>query len=313
VTEERVAHGPIARGAVLAGLTVAGLAIAHAAPGLTALRPVRRRLFPRLTGLGRPDHVALTFDDGPDPASTPAFLDLLAARHLHATFFMLGSMVAKAPQLAGEIAAAGHEIAVHGWDHRYTVLRSPWDVSGDLARARDAVSEATGQRPRFFRPPYGVLSSGAVLAARRLGLTPVLWSCWGKEWAPGATAGGVFATVVADLSGGGTILLHDSDCTSPVGAVSAALGALPWLLDECSARGLAVGTLADHGLDQRLAAGRLSSPPPATVGSPNSRNVVSRQHRPKILRRRSASIQEDAAYWGRHQSVRAAGSGSRQT
>src|SRR5256885_309314 len=105
-----------------------------------------------------------------------------------------------------------------------------------------------GQRPRFFRPPYGVLSSGAVIAARRLGLTPVLWSSWGKEWAPGATADSVFTAVSAGLTGGATILLHDSDCTSPAGAASAALGALPWGLDECSARGLAVGTLADHGL-----------------------------------------------------------------
>jgi peptidoglycan/xylan/chitin deacetylase (PgdA/CDA1 family) len=192
--------------------------------------------------------VALTFDDGPDPASTPAFLDLLAARRLHATFFLLGSMVARAPQLAAEIAAAGHEIAVHGWDHRYTILRAPGAVFSDLARASDAVSGATGTSPRFFRPPYGVLSSGAVLAARRLELTPVLWSSWGREWAPGATPDSVFAAVAADLAGGATILLHDSDCTSPAGAASAALGALPWLLDECSARGLAVGTLADHGL-----------------------------------------------------------------
>ena len=174
----------MAQGAVLAGLAAAGLAIAHAGPGLTAIGPVRRRLFPQLAGLGRPDHVALTFDDGPDPASTPAFLDLLAARRLHATFFLLGSMVARAPQLAAEIAAAGHEIAVHGWDHRYTILRSPGAVFSDLARASDAVSGATGTSPRFFRPPYGVLSSGAVLAARRLELTPVLWSSWGREWAP---------------------------------------------------------------------------------------------------------------------------------
>jgi peptidoglycan-N-acetylglucosamine deacetylase len=236
------------RGAVLAGLTTAGLAVAHAGPGLTAIGPLRRRLLPRLAGLGQPDHVALTFDDGPDPASTPAFLDLLAARQQHATFFMLGSMVARAPQLAAEIAAGGHEIAVHGWDHRYTILRTPWDVLDDLARAHDAVSAATGQRPRYFRPPYGVLSSGAIMAARRLGLTPVLWSSWGKEWAPGATADSVSAAVAAHLTGGATVLLHDSDCTSPPGAAAAALGALPWLLDECSARGLAVGTLADHGL-----------------------------------------------------------------
>jgi peptidoglycan/xylan/chitin deacetylase (PgdA/CDA1 family) len=241
-------HRRIAQGTALAGLAAAGLAIAHAGPGLTAIGPVRRRLFPRLAGLGRPDHVALTFDDGPDPASTPAFLDLLAARRLHATFFLLGSMVARAPRLAAEIAAAGHEIAVHGWDHRYTILRGPGAVFSDLARASDAVSGATGARPRFFRPPYGVLSSGAVLAARRLELTPVLWSSWGREWAAGATPDSVFAAVVADLTGGATILLHDSDCTSPAGAASAALGALPWLLDECSARGLAVGTLAEHGL-----------------------------------------------------------------
>jgi peptidoglycan-N-acetylglucosamine deacetylase len=242
----------IARSAALAGLTAAGLAVAHAGPGLTALGPVRRRLFPRLAGLGSPDHVALTFDDGPDPASTPAFLDLLAQRHTRATFFLLGSMVAAAPQLAAEISAGGHEVAVHGWDHRYTILRTPWDVSGDLARAQDAVSAATGQRPRFFRPPYGVLSSGAILAARRLGLTPVLWSSWGREWAAGATADSVFATAAADLTGGATLLLHDSDCTAPPGAAAAALSALPRLLDECAARGLAVGTLAEHG----LAAGR---------------------------------------------------------
>jgi Polysaccharide deacetylase len=91
-------HRRIAHGAALAGLVAAGLAVAHAGPGVTAIGPVRRRAFPRLAGLGRPDHVALTFDDGPDPASTPAFLDLLAARRVHATFFLLGSMVARSPR-----------------------------------------------------------------------------------------------------------------------------------------------------------------------------------------------------------------------
>jgi peptidoglycan/xylan/chitin deacetylase (PgdA/CDA1 family) len=245
----------VAAGAV-AGLGVAGLAIAHAGPGITAIGPVRRRLFPRLAGLGRPDHVALTFDDGPDPASTPAFLELLAARRRQATFFLLGSMVDRAPELAAEIVAAGHEIAVHGWDHRYSILRTPRDARDDLARATAVVSAATGQRPRFFRPPYGVLSTGALAGARKLGLTPVLWSSWGREWTAGATAGTVFDTVMADLGSGATILLHDSDCTSPVGSAAAALGALPRLLDECAARGLSVGPLAEHGLGLGVAASR---------------------------------------------------------
>ncbi len=231
-----------------AAVATAGLAVTHAGPGLTAFRPVRRLLFPRLSGLGRADHVALTFDDGPDPAATPAFLELLGSRGVRATFFLLGSMLVKSPGLAAEVAAAGHEVGVHGWEHRYTVLRGPLAVRDDIERARDAVAEVTGLAPRFYRPPYGVLSAGALAAAHRLRLTPVLWTSWGREWAPGATPESVHQTVAATLTGGGCVLLHDSDCTSPAGASAAALGALPRLLDGCGAGGLGVGPLAEHGL-----------------------------------------------------------------
>ena len=238
------------RAAVLTTAALAaGCAVAHAGPGVTALRPVRRRFFPRLSGLGRADHVAVTFDDGPDPAWTPAFLETLATWQVRATFFMLGSMAAQAPGVAAEVAAAGHEVAVHGWAHRYTVLRGPRWVADDLARARDAVADATGAQPRFYRPPYGVLSAGALAAARRLGLTPVLWTCWGREWTAGATPRSVFTTLTRHLAGGATVLLHDSDCTSPPGSAAAALGALPLLLEECAIRGLAAGPVAGHGLD----------------------------------------------------------------
>ena len=241
-------EGPRTAALTTAALAVGGLAVTHAGPGVTALGPVRRRFFPRLSGLGRADHVALTFDDGPDPEWTPAFLEVLADRQVRATFFMLGSMAAREPGLAAEVAEAGHEVAVHGWAHRYTVLRSPWAVADDLARARDAVAAATGAEPRFYRPPYGVLSAGALAAARRLGLTPVLWTCWGREWTPGATPGSVWATLAGNLTGGATVLLHDSDCTSPPGSAAAGLGALPLLLEECAIRSLAAGRLAEHGL-----------------------------------------------------------------
>jgi peptidoglycan-N-acetylglucosamine deacetylase len=231
-----------------AALAAAGLAVAHAGPGLTGFGPVRRRLFPKLSGRGQPGHVAFTFDDGPDPASTPAFLEVLAAHRARATFFLLGSMVARTPQLAAELTAAGHEVAVHGWDHQYTVLRSARAVRDDMTRTRDIVADASGVVPRFYRPPYGVLSGGALTAARRLGLTPVLWTNWGREWKAGASPWSVRETVAAGLTGGSCVLLHDSDCTSPVGAAAAALGALPLLLEECEAAGLRVGPLAEHGL-----------------------------------------------------------------
>jgi peptidoglycan/xylan/chitin deacetylase (PgdA/CDA1 family) len=233
---------------ISAGLASAALAIAYGGPGISAIGPVRRRFLPRLAGVGHAGHVALTFDDGPDPLSTPGFLDLLAARQVRATFFVLGSMVTRAPHLAAEIAAAGHEIGVHGWSHHYAIVRGPRAQRDDMARARDAAADATGAVPRFYRPPYGVLSAGALAAARGLGLTPVLWTSWGREWTPGATPASVYQTITAGLAGGGTVLLHDSDCTSPAGSARAALGALPMLLDECGRRGLSVGPLAEHGL-----------------------------------------------------------------
>ena len=226
----------------------AALAVAQGAPGLTALAPVRRR-FPGLSGAGAADHVALTFDDGPDQAFTPRFLAVLAARRVHATFFVLGPMVQAAPQLAADIAAAGHEIGVHGWEHRYATVRGPGALHDDLARACDTIATATGAVPRLYRPPYGVLSAGALIAARRLGLRPILWSSWGREWAPGATPESVQATLASTLGGGGTVLLHDSEATAPPGTAGAALGALPWLLDECGRRGLRVGPLAEHPVD----------------------------------------------------------------
>ena len=223
-----------------------GAAAMHAAPALTAISPLRRHFLPHLAGVGSPGHVALTFDDGPDPASTPAFLDVLDALGWRATFFMLGEMVRKAPTLAAEVTAAGHEVAVHGESHRSMLWRSPWSVVDDVARGRDVVADATGVEPRFFRPPYGMLSGGALRAAARCHLHTVLWTAWGRDWRSDATPESVTDDVLRGHVDGGTVLLHDSDCTSAPGSWSSAIGALPALADEFARRGLRVGTLADH-------------------------------------------------------------------
>lgn len=231
----------------LAGACTAGLAIVQAGPGVTGLGPVRAAAFPRLAGRGDPGHVALTFDDGPDPAATPGFLEVLAARGIRATFFMLGSMVAREPGLAAEVMAAGHEVGVHGFEHRYLPLRGPVATWSDLTRATEVIAGIAGSWPGFFRPPYGVLSGPSLLAARHLRLAPVLWSAWGREWTPGATGDSVMQQLLRGLDGGVTVLLHDSNSVEPCIAAPA-LAALPFLLDECEDRGLRVGPLGDHGL-----------------------------------------------------------------
>jgi peptidoglycan-N-acetylglucosamine deacetylase len=236
--------------AVIGAAAAAGLAVAQAGPGITGIGPIRMRAFRRLAGQGSPDHVALTFDDGPDPSSTPEFIGVLADRKVRATFFMLGSMVAKSPGLAAEIAAAGHEVGVHGWEHRYLPARSPRATRSDLTRAAELIANVTGTLPRLFRPPYGVLSGPALLTARELGLTPVLWGAWGREWSSGATSQSVLQTLLRGLDGGVTVLLHDSGWMSPPGAWQAGLGAVPALLDECERRGLRVGPVGEHGSGQ---------------------------------------------------------------
>lgn len=91
-----------------------------------------------------------------------------------------------------------------------------------------------------------MLTGSALLAARRLGLRPVLWTCWGRDWIRSADAGSVLTEIRGGLAGGGTVLLHDSSCTAAPGAWRSTLDALPYLLDECHRRGWTVGPLGSH-------------------------------------------------------------------
>jgi peptidoglycan-N-acetylglucosamine deacetylase len=238
------------------------LTLAHAAPVISAFGPLRNRFMPGLAGQGDPGHIALTFDDGPDQWSTPHFLGLLNARQIRASFFLLGSMATRTPGLVREMADAGHEIAVHGWAHRPLLLRDPRATYDDLARARGTVGDLTGTAPTLFRPPYGVMTAATHLACRRLGLTPVLWTAWGEDWRARATPRGIRNTVSRDLRGGGTVLLHDSDCTSAPGSWRNTLAALPLLLEAWEARGWRTGPLRDH----RWAGSPAGVPTPANPG-----------------------------------------------
>ncbi|HZP52641.1 polysaccharide deacetylase family protein [Actinocrinis sp.] len=222
----------------------------HVLPAGTWLPPVRRALFPSLTGLGASGHVALTFDDGPDPKSTPAFLDELDRLGVRATFFLLGEHAARHQALTREIADRGHELGVHGWTHRRPWLPyDPRELSG-IRRTLETIELATGCLPRWYRPPYGILTGGRWAAAARSGLRTVLWSAWGKDWTPQATPRSIHQTLLPDLRGGATLLLHDTDRNSAPGSWRATLGALPLVIESCQAAELKIGPLAAHGIER---------------------------------------------------------------
>ncbi|MCW5251254.1 polysaccharide deacetylase family protein [Streptomyces sp. SHP 1-2] len=224
--------------------------LAHIGTAGTWLPGVRRRWFPGLAGQGSPGHVALTFDDGPDPASTPCFLDVLDTLGVRATFFVLGENVVRHPALARELVLRGHEAAVHGWTHSRPWRPAPRRDAEEVRRAADAVGRATGSAPRWYRPPYGILTSGRWAAARRAGLRTVLWTAWGEDWRRDATPESVRTTAAAGLRGGGTLLLHDTDHASAAESWRATLGALPDIVADCRAAGLTVGSLGEHGLTE---------------------------------------------------------------
>jgi peptidoglycan-N-acetylglucosamine deacetylase len=228
-------------------LAATAVVAVHAGPAATWL-PAVRRGFPRLAGVGAADHIALTFDDGPDPRSTPWFLRELRRLGCSATFFLLGEMLERHPDVARRIAADGHEIGVHGWRHDNALTVRPGRTTAEIHRTAELIAAVTGARPCWYRPPYGVLSAEGLVAARRCGLRPVLWSAWGRDWTASADPRSVMAALEPDLRGGATVLLHDSDHTSAPGSWRSALGALPQLVDRCHAARLRVGALRDHGM-----------------------------------------------------------------
>jgi peptidoglycan-N-acetylglucosamine deacetylase len=230
------------------GAAAAGAVLAHAGPAMTTWRGLRCALTPKLSGVGDAGHVALTFDDGPDPLSTPAIADQLDQLGWRATFFLLGSMVRASPAMAEELVLRGHELGVHGDEHRSHLQRTPGALRDDMTRAYDSIVDATGVVPKWFRPPFGALSAGSLASAHHLGLRPVLWTTWGRDWRAEATPATVVADVADGLLPGATVLLHDSDCTSAPESWRSTLGALPALAELFAHRGLTVGPLSEHGL-----------------------------------------------------------------
>lgn len=233
----------------LAALSVgaASAAVAGwAGPALLRARLLRATVWPGLAGCGKPTAVALSFDDGPDPEGTAAILDALDRLGWIATFFMLGEQVQRYPDMAARVAAAGHEVAVHGFTHRNHLARGPRDVCRDVAHAAEVVTAQTGVRPTWFRPPYGVLTLGSLVAARRARLRPVLWTAWGRDWVATDPAR-VAETIRRQLHPGGTVLLHDSDCAAQAaGSWRATVAALPRLAELTDRLGCTVGPLRDH-------------------------------------------------------------------
>jgi peptidoglycan-N-acetylglucosamine deacetylase len=154
--------------------------------------------------------MALTFDDGPNPAATPQVLDLLARHEAKATFFLIGRHVRAFPEIAKEIAGRGHAIGNHTESHPSLALLSSARIAEELDRCDQAILSNAMATPRWVRPPYGYRSpllNGIVMRRGNAGVA--MWSAMARDWKTQAAE-----PVIQRLRrarGGDIVLLHDGD------------------------------------------------------------------------------------------------------
>lgn len=130
----------------------------------------------------KPNEIALTFDDGPNPCWTPQLLDTLAAHGVKATFFLIGQYAANQPELVRRIHAAGHLVGNHTWTHPDLAITGKLQTREELTRTSSELEQILGAPIKYFRPPFGSRRPATLRIARELGLIPVMWNAMAYDW-----------------------------------------------------------------------------------------------------------------------------------
>jgi peptidoglycan/xylan/chitin deacetylase (PgdA/CDA1 family) len=242
---------------LLAPLLLAGTGFAAGTYSWAACVPSAQLFGRTIRWTGNPRTVALTFDDGPNPAVTPGLLDLLDRHSARATFFLIGAHVRACSELARDIADRGHTIGNHTDRHPALPLLSARRISEELARCDDAIRSATRQTPRWMRPPYGFRSpllNGIV--AERKGAGVVMWSRLARDWKPQPTEPVVQR--LRRVRGGDIVLLHDGDHRAPGGDRRHTVEALAKWIPRWKEAGLRMVTLDEIAAEANV--GRVVRP-----------------------------------------------------
>jgi peptidoglycan-N-acetylglucosamine deacetylase len=199
----------------------------------------------RVVDRGSPESgaVCLTYDDGPSPA-TPELLDVLAGADARATFFMVGTQAERFPEIARRVVAEGHAVGSHSLSHLNHDAIEPEEAIMDMLGGAAAVKRVLEFEPAYYRAPYGYFVDATVAEATRRGWTCVHWSALGYDWESAATPRSVADRVLADLTPGAIVLLHDSRREKPMNP-EPVIGATAILLEELEQRNLQAMTLSE--------------------------------------------------------------------
>jgi peptidoglycan/xylan/chitin deacetylase (PgdA/CDA1 family) len=201
-------------------------------------------------------YIAMTFDDGPSATLTPKLLDLLAAHHIKATFFVIGENVAEHPQIVARAAGEGHEIGNHSWSHPNFGKMSDQGVRSQLQRTDDAIKNATGTRPTLLRPPYGSITAREKRWIHdEFGYRIILWDVDPLDWKrPGPAV--VRSRILKETQPGSIVLSHDIH--------PGTIEAMPSTFDALEAKGFKFVTVSEL---IRMAKPKASHPSPSPSGN----------------------------------------------
>jgi len=201
-------------------------------------------------------YIAMTFDDGPSATLTPKLLDILAAHHIKATFFVIGENVAQHPEIVARAAREGHEIGNHSWSHPNLAKMSDAGVRNQLQRTDDAIKSATGSHPTFLRPPYGSITEREKRWIHdEFGYRIILWDVDPYDWKrPGPAI--VRNRILKETRPGSIVLSHDIH--------PGTIEAMPSTFDELQAKGFKFVTVSEL---IRMAVPRQPKPSPQPTES----------------------------------------------
>ncbi|MDJ0822840.1 MAG: polysaccharide deacetylase family protein [Paracoccaceae bacterium] len=211
--------------------------MAKAAPVIALPKDVARRDAATVMAIRTSSPVVgMTFDDGPHPRLTPILLDILKARGLKATFYLIGNRVVAWPDIVRRIVAEGHEIGNHSWSHPDLSRRSDTSVMNEIDRTTDAIFKVAGRPPVTFRPPYGAFTRRQrLMLYEKRNLPTILWSVDPQDWRrPGSNT--VARRILKGSRPGAIILSHDIQ--------SGTVKAMPQTLDGLRTRGLRFATIS---------------------------------------------------------------------
>jgi peptidoglycan/xylan/chitin deacetylase (PgdA/CDA1 family) len=203
--------------------------------------------------------IAMTFDDGPSATLTPRLLDLLAAHHIKATFFVIGENVTEHPEIVARAAREGHEIGNHSWSHPNFAKLSDEAVRRQILRTDEAITAATGKHPTLLRPPYGAITARQKRWIHdQLGYQIILWDVDPYDWKnPGPAV--VRERILRETRPGSIVLSHDIHAGT--------IEAMPSTLNALEAKGFQFVTVSDLI--------RMATPPKARPAPASQSGAVS--------------------------------------